>query len=120
MSAPTGPGVTTYIDLDFEQLEDLCGIFCTKREVASIFRCSEETIDRRIREKYDMSWKEYYAKHKGIGKVSLRRKQLEVALEGNPTLLIWLGKQFLEQKDQSKVEQTNIDGPQFVDEPKDE
>ena len=109
-------GETGFIDIDVEQLKKLCGIQCTKRELCSIFNCSDETIERRIEESTGMGWTAFYEKHKGDGLVSLRRKQLEVALAGNPTLLIWLGKQFLNQKDQSKVEQTNIDGPVFIDE----
>jgi len=34
---------------------------------------------------------------------SLRRKQVEVAESGNPTMLIWLGKQYLEQRDKNEV-----------------
>ena len=34
-------------------------------------------------------------------KVSLRRQQIELAKTGNPTMLIWLGKQLLEQRDKS-------------------
>jgi hypothetical protein len=32
-------------------------------------------------------------------KMSLRRAQLQLALNGNPTMLIWLGKQLLGQQD---------------------
>ena len=63
-----------------------------------------------------MAWKEFYAKYRGEGLVSLRRKQLEVALEGNPTLLIWLGKQFLEQSDKAETKSTVISGPTFIEE----
>lgn len=38
------------------------------------------------------------------GKRSLRRTQFKAALEGNPQLLIWLGKQYLGQSDKSEVE----------------
>ena len=38
-------------------------------------------------------------------KVSLRRQQIELAKTGNPTMLIWLGKQLLEQRD--KADATN-------------
>jgi hypothetical protein len=44
------------------------------------------------------------------GKVSrnscLQAKQLENAMAGNPTLLIWLGKQWLEQTDKTEMKQT--------------
>lgn len=36
-------------------------------------------------------------------KKSLRRWQLEAAEKGNPTMLIWLGKQVLKQSDQQQV-----------------
>lgn len=36
-------------------------------------------------------------------KRKLRRAQLAKAMEGNPTMLIWLGKQMLDQKDRSDV-----------------
>ena len=95
MARPTGPGVSGYKDIDFKYLEKLCNIQCTKREVCAVFKCCSATIDRRIQEEYGQSWTEFYEQHRGDGLVSLRRKQLEVALTGNPTLLIWLGKQFL-------------------------
>jgi DNA-binding response OmpR family regulator len=36
-------------------------------------------------------------------KVSLRRQQIEAAKKRNPTMLIWLGKQLLEQRDKIEV-----------------
>jgi len=38
----------------------------------------------------------------------LKRKQVEVALAGNTTMLIWLGKQYLDQSD--KVDNTHSFG----------
>lgn len=37
-------------------------------------------------------------------RMALRRKQVELALDGNVQLLIWLGKQFLQQRDQISQE----------------
>ena len=100
-------GETGYIDIDLTQLEKLCTINCTKREVEAYFKCSRETIERRIKEHYDMDWTTFYEKYATDGKVSLRRKQLETALSGNPTMLIWLGKQYLNQKDKQELEQVS-------------
>ena len=44
--------------------------------------------------------------------MSLRRKQYEVALSGNPSMLIWLGKNVLGQSDQ--VQQDVRDLPPVV------
>jgi hypothetical protein len=38
------------------------------------------------------------------GKASLRRMQFKAAEDGNVTMLIWLGKQFLGQKDQRHID----------------
>ena len=48
------------------------------------------------------------------GHASLRRMQYAAAQAGNPTMLIWLGKQHLEQKDQSRQEVTGKDGAPLI------
>lgn len=44
-----------------------------------------------------------YENGKAQGRRSLRRAQMKAALRGNPTMLIWMGKQILEQRDQADV-----------------
>lgn len=48
-----------------------------------------------------MTFSGYFAQKRGTGKISLRRKQFQTALagKGNVSMLIWLGKQWLGQKD---------------------
>lgn len=75
---------------------------CTLREIAAWFDVSIDTIERAcIREK-KMQFAEYFDKKRRRGLISLRRKQMDVALSGNTTMLIWLGKQYLDQSE--KVE----------------
>ena len=93
-----------FIEIDFKQLKSLCGIQCTKREASAYLGCSDDTLERRIKEKYDQTWGEFFDKHSSSGKVSLRRKQFEGALGGNVTLQIWLGKQYLGQSDKNYLE----------------
>ncbi len=95
------------IQLDWKVFDDLCGIQCTLEEIASWFDCSEDTIERRVEEHTGLKFADYYAKKRGKGKVSLRRKQFQTALAGDKTLLIWLGKQYLGQSDKIEVEETN-------------
>jgi hypothetical protein len=49
------------------------------------------------------------------GKVSLRRAQFSAALAGNKTMLVWLGKQWLDQRDHihllSEVVATRVEDP---------
>ena len=44
-----------------------------------------------------------------MGKISLRRAQFEKAIGGNVAMMIWLGKQHLDQRD--KIEQTTYNEP---------
>ena len=57
-----------------------------------------------------MSFDEYFAQKRGSGKTSLRRAQWLSAQKGNPTMLIWLGKQYLGQRDKSSHELSGPDG----------
>lgn len=77
---------------------------CTIAEISSWFDISEDTLNRRIQEKYDTNFAGHFAQKSGKGKISLRRAQFQKALSGNPTMQIWLGKQYLDQKDKQEIE----------------
>jgi hypothetical protein len=89
------------IEIDFEELDKLLYIQCTAEECAYFFGCSEDTLGRRIKEKFDITFAEYKKQKGARGRISLRRKQFETALKGNVTMMIWLGKQILNQADKS-------------------
>lgn len=84
--------------LDAFAFEQLCGIQCTKSEIASFFMVSEPTVDSWCERRYNMGFKECFERFSGKGKVSLRRNQFKMS-ETNPTMAIWLGKQYLGQRD---------------------
>ena len=86
------------IEVDEDLLFKLAGIHCTMKEMVDILGVSEDTLKRRYAGLID--------KAKAGGKMRLRRKQVEVALEGNPTMLIWLGKNMLNQSDSPTGEDT--------------
>jgi hypothetical protein len=65
-------------------------------------------IERRVLEHYGKPFNQVFAEKRGMGTVSLRRKQMQLALAGDRTLLIWLGKQYLKQAD--KQEHSGPDG----------
>ena len=93
-------------ELDFKELDKLCAIHATRKEIADWFECSEDTIDRRCMENFGITFASYYEQKAVNGKMSLRRKQFESAMAGNVTLMIWLGKQYLGQSDKQDVSQT--------------
>lgn len=93
-------------ELDMEQVKKLVQIQCTAHEVSGYLDISTDTLDRRLKEQGYIGFADYFKKTSTAGKISLRRKQFEVATGGNVTMLIWLGKQYLEQTD--KVDQLHL------------
>lgn len=78
--------------------ENLCAIQCTKEEISSVLNISEDTLERWCKETYNQNFAVVFAEKKQVGKMSLRRTQWRLA-EKNPTMSIWLGKQYLGQRD---------------------
>lgn len=83
--------------IDYDMVEKLAGIQCTQQEIASFLGCSVDTLQR------DETFCGLYKKGQENGKMSLRRIQYKLA-EKNPTMAIWLGKQYLKQRDNIEVE----------------
>ena len=82
---------------------------CTNKEIAAHFGVSERTIESRRK---DPDFTAVMERGYAHGNISLRRKQMELALKGDKTMLIWLGKQRLEQKDKIATEHSGrVDGP---------
>lgn len=72
-----------------DEVELMASIGCTDREIAEYFGINDDTL------RYNL--KDFLINGRQQLKNSLRRAQLRVALDGNATLLIWLGKQILGQ-----------------------
>lgn len=107
------PGGRPAIVFDLAQLEKLCHINATQREIAAFFGCSVDTIQNRI--KSDPKFADAVERGYCGGWMSLRRKQMEVALDGNPTMLIWMGKQLLGQRDSTSLEHSGPGGTPLMD-----
>lgn len=101
--------------IDQEQFEKLCGLQCTLDEFCCYFDCDDKTLEKWCKNTYKMNFSEIFKIKKGKGKISLRRKQFEVALSGNPTMLIWLGRNMLGQTDKYEIEQTVSVDDGFLD-----
>lgn len=88
-----------------DYFEDLCSILCTETEIASLLKVSVDTLERWCKRTYqNQTFAEAYKRLSDSGKESLRRAQFKTALDGNPTMQIWLGKQILEQRDKQDLE----------------
>lgn len=89
--------------IDQKQFESLCGLQCTLEEMCGFFNVTDKTLDSWCKRTYNASFSEVFKQKRGNGKISLRRAQWRLA-EKNATMAIWLGKQYLGQKDEIKVE----------------
>lgn len=85
-------------EIDRRQFEKLCAMQCSGEEVRRFFDVSDRTLCAWCRRTYGRTFAEERERHKSIGKARLRRAQFEMALK-NPTMAIWLGKQWLGQTD---------------------
>lgn len=93
------------VKIDITELEKLCVLQCTQAEIAAFFGIGTATLERYARKaEYRDVMERGYLK----GKISVRRKQMQLMESGNVTMAIWLGKQLLGQKD--KVEHGGPDG----------
>ena len=85
-------------EIDNKIFENLCGLQCTLEEIAGVFDCSVDTIERWCKREYGETFAEVYKKHSAKGKTSLRRIQFKLA-EKSAAMAIFLGKNYLGQKD---------------------
>lgn len=88
--------------VDYEMVETLASFFCTVDEICSVMNICRTVADS------DKRFREAYERGLTKAKASLRRKQWELAKQGNVTMLIWLGKQYLEQSDYVRSKQESM------------
>ncbi len=91
-------------ELDPQLVEDLARIQCTDAEIAAALHVSPALIV--ARKQSDLEFLNAYEKGREEGKTSLRRLQWKNAKAGNTTMQIWLGKQYLGQRDMHSAELT--------------
>lgn len=69
-----------------------------------------DTLSTRIKERTGLSFSEYKEQKKEKLRINLRKKQYDVAMAGNVSMLIWLGKNELAQTDKQEIDHSNTDG----------
>lgn len=90
-------------EVNWEEFDKLCAIQCTEEEIAAWFDMSRELLNQRCKEEYDMTFLALFRQKRQKGFSSLRRNQFKRATGGSDTMLIWLGKQYLGQKDKHEL-----------------
>lgn len=83
------------VKLDVSQIIQLASVGMTNQEIAQVAGIDMRTLHRRFRIQLEQGRNQM--------KLSLRRAQLTRALDGNVPMLIWLGKQYLDQRERTEV-----------------
>jgi hypothetical protein len=94
--------------IDYAVVERAASIGCTRDEIAAVIGVSTVTLHSRMND--DPLVLEAIERGSNKGKATLRRFQWKGAQDGNATMLVWLGKQMLGQKDMLRQEHTGEDG----------
>lgn len=91
------------IQIDYDTVRKLSNIQCTQEEIASFLGVSVRTLQR------DEEFCRTYKIGQDNGKMSLRRMQFKLA-EKNSAMAIWLGKQYLGQKEKypDEIDNTQV------------
>jgi hypothetical protein len=97
-----GRGITKRVVFD-EDVYKLAAMGCSNAEISRWFNIDENTLT------YNFS--EIIGKGREHLKHSLRRAQIKLALSGNATMLIWLGKNILGQSDSPLDSEANAPLP---------
>jgi hypothetical protein len=95
------------VQIDLVDLEKLCSIGCTHEDLAAFFGTCVRTIEK-LRKKPEYA--EIMKRGEGKGRISLRREQMKLVEKGSAPMAIWLGKQWLHQRDVTPIELTGAKG----------
>ena len=90
------------IEFDYIELEELSRTHCSMIDLAKFYNCSEATIESRYRT--DELFKSAMDRGRFEAIKGLRRKQLEMAMDGNTQMAVFLGKNILGQTDKQEID----------------
>ena len=95
-------------DATIDKVKMIAGLQCTQPEAAAILEVSLACFEGFLRA--NKKAREAWDDGRENGRASVRRMQFNSAKAGNVTMQIWLGKQYLGQKDKQETELTGKDG----------
>jgi hypothetical protein len=88
------------IPIDWNRVDELLESGCLGTEIAAYFGMHPNTFYERVSHKFNISFSEYSSKKKSKGDALIREGQFKKAIKKlDNTMLIWLGKQRLGQRE---------------------
>lgn len=99
------------IPIDWKKVEDLLAAGCLGTEIAAFFNLHPDTFYRRVNEEYGIGFTEFrqskMSKGEGLLRYTQYMKALGVNKDADNTMLIWLGKNRLGQRDGQDITFSN-------------
>lgn len=92
--------------IDWTKVENLIVCGCSGVQIAATLGVHYETLYDRCLKENKRSWTEYSQEFWEKGNAQLHAKQYQMAMKGDKTLMVWLGKNRLKQSDkiESKID----------------
>ncbi len=85
--------------IDWSRIEKMAMAGANGQQIAAAIGIHYNTLDRRCKLEQKCDFSEYLQEKREKGNELLLRKQFDVAMSGEKTMLVWLGKQRLAQSD---------------------
>lgn len=89
--------------IEKNQFEAMCMVQCTLEEICLILGVTDKTLNKWCRLTYGATFSEVFRQKRELGRMSLRRAQFNLA-KTNAAMAIFLGKNYLGQKDSADIE----------------
>ena len=105
--------------IEWAKVDRMMEAGCTGPEVAATLGVCPDTLYRACERDNKIGFADYSAIKRASGDRLLKVKQFEVAMTGDKTMLVWLGKQRLGQSEKSEVKADHNFStlPPWMDEP---
>jgi AraC-like DNA-binding protein len=94
------------IEIDMEQLAAFMRLMPTEADAAAYFKCSVDTIARRIKDETGLSFAEFREQNMVHTRMKLVRTAIKQAESGNTAMLIFCLKNVNKWKDKQEIEHT--------------
>ena len=77
------------LDLNQAKLKEFMRLKPTKADTAAFFECSEKTVERYIKEHFNLTFREFRERYMVHTRMQVVRKAIELATKGNVPMLIF-------------------------------
>lgn len=102
------------VNIKKDEFEKLCAMQCTRAEICAFFDVSKDTLWRWCKNTYGENYETISDKKRNFGCIKLRKIQWRLA-ENNVPMAIWLGKQYLGQRDTRPADESNDEYSKLVE-----